>query len=115
MFVVQDWNGPGKGHYSSRTQINAGAKTGPLFESSTRPLLKSGMRPLNRYGTRHKTINRRPEQMFSPSDTGLEWLGEGPLYKPVSNKCQGVQTAATIQIMSWAIIEIWHGALGQIL
>ena len=35
------------------------------------PLLTSGMRPLDRYGTHQETISRRPEQMYSPSDTGL--------------------------------------------
>ena len=53
-----------------------GAKTGPLFESARRPLLKSGLQPLGRYGTHQKTISRRPEQMYTPSDTRLEWLGE---------------------------------------
>ena len=53
------------------------AKTGPLFKSPSRPLLKSGMQPLDRYGTCQETISRRREQMYSPSDTGLEkaWRG----------------------------------------
>ena len=50
LYLTQDWNGSGRGHYSSRSQINA-----------------------------------------------------------------GVQTAATIQVISWIIIEIRHRALGQIL
>ena len=44
---------------------------GPLFESPPGPLLTSNMRPLDRYGTHQKTISKRPEQMYSPSDTGL--------------------------------------------
>ena len=59
---------------------------GPLFESPPRPLLKSGLRPLGRYGTHQETIHRRSEQMYTPSDTSLEWLGEGPLFKSDSNK-----------------------------
>ena len=62
-----------EGHYSSRTQINAGTKTGPLFESLPRPLLKSGPQPLGRYGTHQETISRRPEQMYPSSDTRLDW------------------------------------------
>ena len=50
---------------------------GPLFESPPGPLLTSNMRPLDRYGTQQKTISRRPEQMYSPSDTGWDWLAEG--------------------------------------
>ena len=60
-----------------------GAKTGPLFESPPRPLLKPDMGPLDRYVTRQETISRRLEQMYPPSDTGLEWLGEGPLYNSI--------------------------------
>ena len=63
-----------------------GPKMGPLFESHLRPLLKSGLQPLDRYGTHQETIRRRPEQMYTPSDTRLEWLGEGPLFKSDSNK-----------------------------
>ena len=41
-------------------------------ESPPRPLLKSGPRPENRYGTHQETISRRPEQMYTPFETGLE-------------------------------------------
>ena len=67
---------PREGHYSSRTQINAGAKTGPLFESLPRTLLKLGLQPLGRYGIYQETISSRPDQMYTPSDTKLEWLVE---------------------------------------
>ena len=33
------------------------------------------------------------------------WLREGPLYKSVSNKCKGVQTAATIQVISGPLLN----------
>ena len=102
MFAVQHWNDTGRGHYSSRTQINAGAKTEPLLESSPGPLLTSGMRPLNRYGTRQETINRRHEHMYSPSGNGL---GRGH-YSRLSGINAVGPTVATIQIISWAIFEI---------
>ena len=66
-----------RGHYSSRTQINAGGETGPLFESPPRPLLKSGLQPLGRYGTHQETIGMRHEQIYTPTQdwNGLAWGG----------------------------------------
>ena len=61
-------------------------KTGPLFESPPRPLSKSGLQSLGRCGTHQETIGRRPEHMYTPSDTRLEWLGEGLLFMLDSNK-----------------------------
>ena len=49
--------------------------------------------------------------MYTPSDTGLEWLGEGPLYKSISNKRQGVQTAPTIQVISRPLLKTDLGPL----
>ena len=60
---------------------------GPLFESPPGPLLKSGLQPLGRYGTHQKSISRRPEQVYLPSDPRLEWPGEGPLFEFNLNKC----------------------------
>ena len=68
-----------------------GLKMGLLFESAPRSLLKSGLLPLDRCGTCQKTISRRLEHMYTPSDTWLDWLGEGPLYRSVSNKHKRVQ------------------------
>ena len=49
--------------------------------------------------------------MYTPSDTRLEWPGEGPLFESDSNKpLEG--NSATIQVTSWAIIEVVLGALG---
>ena len=36
-------------------------------------------------------ISRRPEQMYTSSDTRLEWLGDGPLFESDSNKRQGAK------------------------
>ena len=33
------------------------------------------------------------------------WLREGPLYKSVSNKCKGVKTMATIQVISGPLLN----------
>ena len=49
--------------------------------------------------------------MYAPSDTGLEWLGEGPLYKLVLNKRQGIQAAATIQVISGPLLKPGLGLL----
>ena len=55
----------------------------PLFESPPGPLLTSNM---DRFGTHQKTISRRPEQMYSSSDTGLGLAWGGSLFTSVSNK-----------------------------
>ena len=51
----------------------------PLFELPPRLLLKSNLQPLARYGTHQEAISRRPEPMYTPSDTRLEWPEEGLL------------------------------------
>ena len=56
-------------------------KPGPLFKLSSRPLLKSCLQPLGRYGTHQEIIRRRLEQIYTLSDTRLEWPGEGPLFE----------------------------------
>ena len=64
---------------------------GPLYESPPGLLLTSDMRPLDRHGTHQKTISRRPEQMYSPSDTGLGMAWGGSLFTSVSNKRRGAK------------------------
>ena len=64
-----------------------GAKMGSLFESLPRLLLKSGLQPLARYGTYQETVSRRQEQMYTPSDTRLEWPEKGLLFESDLNKC----------------------------
>ena len=97
LHLTQDRSGPGRGHYSSRTQLNArGAKTEPLFQSPPRLSLKSALQPFFKYGT-HQTTSGRLEQVYLPSDPWLEWHGEGPLFKLNLNKCWG-QNVETIRV-----------------
>ena len=70
---------------------------GPLFESPPGSLLTSDMRPLDRYGTHQKTISRRPEQMYSPSVTGLGLAWGGSLFMSVSNKRRGAKLRLLFQ------------------
>ena len=56
------------------------------YSSHPSPLLKSCLQSLGKQDTHQETISRRSEQMYTPSDTRLEWLGEGPLFKSDSNK-----------------------------
>ena len=72
--------------FESDSNKRRGAKTGPLLESPSRPLLKSGLQPLGRYGTHQETIGMRHEQMYTLSDTRLEWLGEELLFESNPNK-----------------------------
>ena len=64
---------------------------GPLFESPPGPLLTSDMWPLDRYDTYQKIISRRPEQVYSPSDTGLGMAWGESLLTSVSNKRRGAE------------------------
>ena len=74
MFAVQ----PGVGHYSNQTPINAGSKLRLPFKLFSGPILKAGVGPLARYSSHQETQSKGPEQMYTPSNTRLEWLGEGP-------------------------------------
>ena len=76
----------------------------PLFESPPWPLLKSDLQPLARYGTHQETISKRPEQMYIPSDTRLEWHEEEQLFESDSNECSG----GIIEVMLGALGKIWH-------
>ena len=96
------WGGP---LFDSDSKKGQGGTTEPPFKSPPRPLLKLCLRPLKRYGTRQEIINMRPEQMYTSSDTELEWPRDGPLYKLVSNKRQEVQTAATIQVIFGPLLK----------
>ena len=69
---------------------------------------------LARYGNHQEIISGRLEQMYTSSDTGLEWNGEGPLFESDLNKRWGPKTGATIQVTSRAITEVRPAALGQI-
>ena len=53
----------------------------PLFEPFLGPLLKSGVELLARCGNHQEVISRRIEQMYTLSDTRLEWSAEGPSFE----------------------------------
>ena len=57
-------------------KIKASSREGGTCEV-LRPYHPSKIWNVRRYGSHQETISRRPKQMYSPSDTGLEWLGEG--------------------------------------
>ena len=114
MYTSSDtrWEWPREGPlFESDSNKRRVAKTGLLFESPSRPSLKSGLLPLDRHGTCQEAISRRLEHIYTPSDTALQWFGEGPLYKLVSNKCKSVQTAATIQVISRPLLKSGLGLL----
>ena len=72
----QNWNGLGRGRYSSRIPINVGGKNAVTISG---PFLKSGLGSLARYGTHEETISGGPEQKYLPSDPRSECPAEGPL------------------------------------
>ena len=70
----------------SHSNKHRGPKTGQLFASAPRPLLSQACSPwAEMAGTHQETTSRKHEQMYTPSDTRLEWLGEEPLSKSDSN------------------------------
>ena len=46
------------------------------------------MGPLARYSNHQEIVNRRPEQMYTSFDTGLEWPRERSLFELDLNKRQ---------------------------
>ena len=97
----------------SDSNKSRGGKTGPLFELPPRPLLKSGLPPLDRYSTYQETISKRPEQTCTPSDTGLELLGEVPLYKSVSNTRRGSKLQLLFKSFPWPLLKSGMGPLAK--
>ena len=77
----------------------------PLFESFPGPLLKSGVGPLARYGNHQEIISRRLEQMYTASDTRLEWPRERPLFESYSNKRQGAKTRPLFESPPWLLLK----------
>ena len=98
--------------YKSVSNKCKGVQTVASIQVISRPLLNSGLRRLFRYGT-HQTINGRLELVYLPSYLILECLGRGPLLKLELKKCRG-QYVGTIRVISWAIIYVKSGALGQV-
>ena len=86
---------------------------GPLFESPPGPLLTSDMRPLDRYGTHQKTISRRPEQMYSPSDTGLGLAWGGSLFTSVLNKRRGAKLRLLLKSFPGPLLKSGMGPLAR--
>ena len=86
---------------------------GQLFELPPMPLLKSGLQPLDRHGTHQETISRRLGHMYSPSDTGLEWLGEGSLFKSVSNKRRGAKLRLLFKSFLGPLLKSGMGPLAR--
>ena len=81
----------------------------PLFESFSGPLLG---KTLGQYDNHQKIISRRLEQMYTSSDTRLEWSGVGHYSNRAQINAIGPK-GATIRVTSQAIIEVRSAALVQ--
>ena len=78
---------PGRGHYSSRTQINARGQNRTTIRVTSLAIIEVEPVALGQiWHTPRNRVSMRPEQMHTPSDTRLEWLGEGPIFKSDSDK-----------------------------
>ena len=73
----QNWNGLGRGRYSSRIQINVWGKNAATIQVIPGPFLKSGLGSLARYGTHQETISGGPEQKYLPSAQDRNVLQRG--------------------------------------
>ena len=96
LHLTQDWSGLGRGHYLSWTQMPGGQNGATIWIR---------LQPWGRYGTHQETKSRRPEQMYTPSDTRLEWLGQDH-YSSQTRISAGGLKSATIWVISWATIEV---------
>ena len=95
LHLTQDWNGIVEGPlFKLDSNKRWRAKMQPLFESFPGPLLKSGMGPLARYGNQQEIM--RLGQMYTSSDTRLEWPEEGQVFESDSNKRRGVKTGSLV-------------------
>ena len=69
--LPQDWNGLGRGHYSSPTRVNAGGLECSHYLSQLWAIIEARPGPSFRYGT-HQTNGGRIEQVYLPADPRLE-------------------------------------------
>ena len=72
----------------------------PLFKSLPISLLKSGLQPLATYGTHQETVSRGQEQMYTPSDTRLEWPEEGLLFESDFMNAQGALLKSCLGLLA---------------
>ena len=104
-------NGPRKGHYSNQihysswTRINAGGQNGATIRVTSWAIIDIRHAPLGKYGTHQKTICRRPEQMYSPSDKGLGLAWGGSLFTSVSNKRRGAKLRLLFKSFSGPLLK----------
>ena len=62
-------------------------------------------------GTHQKTISRIPEQMYSPSDTGMGMAWGGSLFTSVSNKHRRAKMRALFQSFPGPLLKSGMGRL----
>ena len=68
--------------------VRAGQAESNLFTYVTIEVRRGA---LGQYGNHQEIISRRLEQMYTLSDTRLEWPREGPLFELDSNKRWGLK------------------------
>ena len=64
-------------------------------------------------GTHQKTKSRRPEQMYSPSDTALRMAWGGSLFTSVSNKHRGAKLRILFKAFSGPLLKSGMGPLAR--
>ena len=64
-------------------------------------------------GTHQKTISRIPEQMYSPSDTGLGMAWGGSLFTSVSNKGHGPKMRVLFESFPGLLLKSGMGPLAR--
>ena len=64
-------------------------------------------------GTHQKTKSKRPEQMYSPSDTGLRMAWGGSLFTLVSNKHLGAKLRVLFKSFPGPLLKSGMGPLAR--
>ena len=68
---------------------------------------------MEKLGTHQKTISQRPEQMYSPSDTGLGMAWGGSLFMLVSSKRRGAKLRVLFKSFPGPLLKSGMGPLAR--
>ena len=85
----------------------------PLLKSFPGPLLKSGTGSFARYGNHQEIISRSLEQMYTSSDTRLEWPRGGLYLSWTETNAKEPKTGPLLEspprpLLKSGLVQIWY-------